>query len=690
MNTSRTILSFLILAALLAPLAAQQAEKPPEKPEAAPSVFDIPSRGELRPRVVERQKLVELEAKMKEAFAAKKWAEAETACRETLELVPHSFEVEYNLACALARQGKADPAMAMLKQAYDDGFTDAAHIASDEDLASLTGRDDFKALVAAATAAGKTVATGLVAQVPPPEKIEPAKPDKADKGEVIVGEKNTLWDARARVFRSYFDLTRPAEPPAICDGLGEAGDLLRQWWKEGTAAGNLGDFYDNHDTEHSNMDYGRFPQLTRIEFSDRAKARGWHHGLQAMFFYNGVVLGNSSTALVNGPIWRSQPRLALTNPRSAAILAAQYFGNHIYFYPEHRDHDPGHNGAGDGYGDVYPMNTPYVVISQGSSGSDVVFMNAVAAALAAFRPEAKEKLRASGMLMPAVQMILRASSKKVKKPEDYLTGVAHPTVFEGGDLDVVRMVKMAHEITADSLPPVARIRVVEEDQPVLGRDYFDIAPREKLLDTPAAIARAAKSTQYWRRMVVTAADSTDPQGGMLKYHWVVLRGDPQRITIKPQNEAGSVAEIRIGYHERRPIAEGSKLESNRVDIGLFVENAKWHSAPAFVTCYFLDNERRVYDEKQRIKVCDYADPEISKNYVDPLVDFPKRWRDEYEYDDAGKLRGWTRLRGDARESFDAEGGLIVDRDDAGAPKAARPVRYIANPRPNETPLLEQE
>ena len=55
------------------------------------------------------------------------------------------------------------------------------------------------------------------------------------------------------------------------------------------------------------------------------------------------------------------------------------------------------------YGDVYPANTPYVITSQGSSGSDQVFLSAVACTLAAFRPETKELLVRTGTLMPTVQ-----------------------------------------------------------------------------------------------------------------------------------------------------------------------------------------------------------------------------------------------------------------------------------------------
>ncbi len=43
----------------------------------------------------------------------------------------------------------------------------------------------------------------------------------------------------------------------------------------------------------------------------------------------------------------------------------------------------------DGYGDLYPTNTPYLIISQGSSGSDQPFMRAIPFTLAASAPRSR-------------------------------------------------------------------------------------------------------------------------------------------------------------------------------------------------------------------------------------------------------------------------------------------------------------
>jgi hypothetical protein len=657
-------------------------EQPPAPPPAAPAaapapppcVFDLPMLKAVH---------VVTEGAVADLFTQGKYAEAAKVLEQAVRRIPQDFNAHYNLACALARLGKSEEAFGHLQKAVELGFRDAKHIEADEDLANLRGDARFAPLVKKAAEPLDARSQGWK------YRVEPAE---AKDGQVLIGEKNTAWDGRLNVFRPLVKIDKDATAARpIAEGYGKAGDLLRQWAKEGTAAGNAGDLYDNHDNGHSRMNFRSFPQLTCIAFSPEAQKRQLHNGLQRFFFYNGVCLGNSSTALTSGPIWRCQGRLAVTQPGVPLLLYLQYVGNHLYLYPVHVDNNPGHNGAGGkGHGDCLPANTPYLILSQGSSGSDIVFLDAVAATLAAFRPEVKRELIASGTLMPTVQMIFRTSNRVVAKPEDYLTGKAHPTAFEGSQVDAEKMVTLAHGITTETLPPMVQIKVLEEDLGAPGRDYFDVAPRERLFDTPCAVARIVKSTKYERRMVLSAEGSKDLRGKPLKYHWVVLRGDESKIHIRTLNAEGSRAELLVGYHERRPIAPGSPRESNRVDIGVFVHNGVYFSAPAFVSLYTLDNEKRVYDPQHRIQMVDYADPAVRDNYVDPLLDFRKDWRDEYHYAGDGKLLGWTRIRGDKREEFTAEGRLVIEKDAAGRPTKTAPVRYVSARGPDGVSRLRQE
>ncbi len=109
-----------------------------------------------------------------------------------------------------------------------------------------------------------------------------------------------------------------------------------------------------------------------------------------------MVIGNASLAIPDKQGWRSLPRLAYASQSSITRLYRSYCRNQIYVYPGHKDYGPGHNGLRDGkpggFGDVFHANTPYLVASQGSSGSDQGFLRAFALTLAALPHETKRVL----------------------------------------------------------------------------------------------------------------------------------------------------------------------------------------------------------------------------------------------------------------------------------------------------------
>ena len=426
----------------------------------------------------------------------------------------------------------------------------------------------------------------------------------ADPGVVSSAQGHSDWSAaeKPKPGTSAAAADGPAAKP-ITTSKGQLGDLLRKWFSDGTAAGNEGDWYDNRDRGHSGLNLAPYPQLRKVEYTeeDLQQRRDWALQRRVLPL---VVFGNSSTSagVTSGG---SNPRVAYSQPMGLMMLYAQYTHNNLYIYPEHQDCGPGHNGS-PGYGDVYPTNTPYLIISQGSSGSDQPFMRAIPYALAAFRPEVKRRLIAAGLLAPTIQMILRRTNSPVANKKDYLTARAHPTVFEGGWVSDLKMAEMAHGILPENIPPMVQLRVVEEDTPVKGRDFFDLNSSERLGDTPAVIARIFRCTAQTRRMVVSAEASMDLNKRPLAFHWVVLRGDASRIRLRPANEAGSVCEIVVPWHERRPVVPGSTLESNRVDIGVFVHNGTYYSAPAFVTVFCLDDEARTYDGDGRVLEVGYG------------------------------------------------------------------------------------
>ncbi|MCK0104632.1 hypothetical protein, partial [Pseudohalocynthiibacter sp. F2068] len=434
-----------------------------------------------------------------------------------------------------------------------------------------------------------------------------------------------------------------------------AHQLLRQLYAIGQAAGNLGDLYDNRDRGHSQLRADRHPQLSRILYDTRFRDVGWDYGLAADLLFNAPVIGNSSTAIKNGRLSRSLPRMALTAPegRGADLIFQNYITGQIHVYPEHRDHDPQK-------GDLFPANTPYYLISQGSSGSDKPFLEALAMILAAFHPDTKARLTETGLLAPTVQMIFRRSQNGVPTHEAYLSGAAHPTVFSKERINLLRMVSLANTLHPDDIPPLVRLRVVDEDRAREGIDYFGEGLSEHLFDTPAAIARVWRSTAYSRSMVVSADTTQDPNGRPLTFRWVLLRGDPSNTRITPLDPDGRSARITLNWQNARPVPGQPDVQSARIDIGVFANNGVHNSAPSFVSVFLPKHERRFYDAGpdggMRISSVDYTNQ--SNIYMDPLI-FPEiPWRDDYLYNGAGRFQGWRRHRGAIATMYDSSGNRV--------------------------------
>ena len=510
-------------------------------------------------------------------------------------------------------------------------------------------------------------------------------PVAVDEGIAVVGAADAVPDPRLgrRLVRIAFPET-PAGPVLDPAATGPAASTLRTLVAEGRAASNHGDLYENRDGGHSLLPAAAHPQLTQVRWDASAEAEGLNYGLAGEALFDAPTLGNSSTALTSGPLWRSLPRSALASGAGARRLFQNYANGQIHVYPEHRDHDPDH-------GDLIPANTPYLVISQGSSGSDQPHLEALAMILAAFRPDTKAALVETGLLAPTVQMVYRRGQDAARTREGYLSGAAHPSVFTAEGLNPARMVALANAIAPDAIPPVVLLDVLKETLPVEGRDFFGAGLDERLFDTPSAIARVWRSSAPERTMVVSAAGSYDPNGRPLRFEWRLLRGDPERVHIEPLDAAGTAARITIGWQAPRPVPARPDIRSARVDIGVFADNGVHLSAPAFVSMLLPAHETRTYetgpDDTERTARIDYAPPEGV--YADPAI-FPRiDWRDDYDYGPDGTRLGWTRTRSDRTETYTPDGARVLTHDAAGAPTEVEPPRYALALGPEGLPHVTE-
>lgn len=429
----------------------------------------------------------------------------------------------------------------------------------------------------------------------------------------------------------------PDAPVVSPEATDNAAVLLRRLAARGQAAGLQGVIYDNRDREHSQLPADLFPALTHLRYGPELQAANVDLGLGGVLLLPLPVLGNSSTAVTDGPAPRSLPRLAMTTDFGPARAFRTYATNHLYVYPEHRDHDDQ---------DLFPANWPYMVISQGSSGSDQAFLRAMVLTLAAFTPETREKLEAEKLIAPTLQMILRRTQKGLYGSDAYLGAAAHPSAFDEAQLSPERMVSFAAAMQPEDIPPMVRLRVLEEDFSVSA----GLAGRsERLFTTPSAIARLWRGPEYEKQIKLSASETKDPNGRPLSFHWVLLRGDPEKVTITPQGEAKERADITIAWHDPYPINTRHARQTSRIDIAVIAWNRVHYSAPAILSVDFPSHQDRSYSPDNtgqiRLSRIDYDAIGRGVQY-DPLLYWSAPWRDEAEHDSGRNLENWRRHMSD--------------------------------------------
>lgn len=389
--------------------------------------------------------------------------------------------------------------------------------------------------------------------------------------------------------------------------------LLNEWFVNGTAAGLKAITYENRDGQHSPLNTALYPSLQVFKATENDKGA-------ATVLRSQPTVGNCSMASAAEQLG-CLPRLYMMDPGGNRFLAQQYLSNNLFIYPEHQDYDIGANGIG-GYGDLLPLNTPSLLISQGSSSSDQPFLQASLSAIAAFPPDTQKLLIEKGFLMPTLQSIFRRSNKMVQTPEDYFTGKAHPPVFDGAQLDEEKMVRIAHEMTPDKIPPLVLLQVIEETQVEADKNYFELAGTYlwQLSNTPISIARILRGNEAEHGMLISMEKTLNSQKGALQIRAAVLQGDPRFVRIESSPDKPF---MRLRVRWQPPVTTTTGIRSHRIDIGIFADNGTTISAPAIISFYMLPNEMHFYDEQGRVSEIHYQTH--NPDFGLPATDKDPRW-----------------------------------------------------------------
>ena len=356
------------------------------------------------------------------------------------------------------------------------------------------------------------------------------------------------------------------EAPICKDGDGNdvpITDCLAALQGEALAAGNVGDFYDNLDGDHTTLNTANHPDVAYLHTAYGTQSIGSVPEHQDP---GDALIGNASLCSTVGSECYGQLRWQISVGR-ANTLSQLYHQNKLFWFPEHTDHDDV---------DRADYMVPFTNNSQGSSGSEMDEVEKFLWTMAALSPDTKAAAITSGTLMPAVNMIFRRT--RVASDTEYLSGKAHANAFDNVPNDWT-MVRWAHLLGPSDVPPVAELSVIEED--------WDMQTGEIGFTTPVSIQRKWKGNiQATRHMVVEAAAMGASAGATLSYHWRVLRGNPDAVRIIQDAPDDSRVQIEIDHHTEETVeVDGVPRLTKLVVVGAFVHDGRSLSAPSFVTSY---------------------------------------------------------------------------------------------------------
>jgi hypothetical protein len=561
----------------------------------------------------------------------------------------------YNLACARALQKRADEAFAALDKAIAAGFSDAKMLREDSDFAAVRGDARF----------AKTL--GRLEKLPP----KPPFPCMVPNASRFVRQNatNTVWNFSQDAFQSVVD---PGETTPTNRYAGPESERINRWAGEGSATPFMPVLYANRNNDAWHPAVEDFPSLLLLDYDPEMVSHEQHAGLPNTFFMQAnargflPVVGSSSLRFINELFSESMPLLCCSENVFLYRNTSLFLANQLFFYSVKEDFAE--------TGDRFFANLPVCIPVAGGTGSEQPFVGAALAALSAMRPAVRERLTADGMLAPALAMLFRASQRSVAKPADYLTARAHPAAFASRNLDVARLVTMAHGLT-EEFPPPTGLQLIREPRVTPFIDFFeDSFQDEGICNSPFCIARIFRGVPFVRTYTLKA---THVEPGC-KLYWALLQGDPARVRLAEDPKDPTVLNVTVAWHPSMPVESpsepGKVIRSSRVDIAAITGRGPFYSVPAMFSVYFIPGETRVYGDDGLIRSIDYTRPQPGCSQI-PVLSQRKNWKDVYSYTPDKVPLGWTRVRGLQSESFSVHGLKVITRDSLGRPLRARRIRY---------------
>lgn len=335
--------------------------------------------------------------------------------------------------------------------------------------------------------------------------------------------------------------------------------------------------------------------------------------------------------------------------------------------------------------DLFPANAPFHLVV-GSDPEDKRLAELAIETVATSMPAyVYTYFRDKKVLAPLTQRILRRCRPDVTNGQDYVSAVAHPTVWRAKDFDLRRIAACAAHLTRDDLPTIVFLQSVYEEyeaSPIRRAtplvDYPD--PREEVsFETPFGIGIVLRAPEFKRKFRFRA--TAWPARPDTEFYWTPLQKGRAGLAAYARNE-----ELRPerGFCE---VTVSWSSVASRADVAVFAAAPDGPPGPpSIISFYRAPNESRAYDGKGRIAKIRYDQAKVAM----PLLYSDKLWTDEYEYDVLGNPIGFTRTKkgGFLQDRFSAEGEFVEETHSNDSPKITRRVRYFPAPEDPSRLLYE--
>jgi hypothetical protein len=334
-------------------------------------------------------------------------------------------------------------------------------------------------------------------------------------------------------------------------------------------------WYENRDGYHAGASgFENIIELTTPDISQRITS--WAINVNETY-KNGIVISNSSTAKSPTETGGSNTRTPDNGWSWWMLIRENWELGTIQFFPEHGDYD----GL-----DWFKINQPYIVTTQGSSGTEIGELGRCREIVSALTPGVRQWLIENKRVGDVVSYLMRSNTRF-----DYLDAVNHRVVIDGWNTTQAD-IDLAKSLTVETLPPRLSLHVVSDSNDVRNANGF---PLTSTIRTPE-LAGFQRLDGTKTRTIEVEVSSDKP----CEIHWIKSQGV---CTITYQSQDKRKATITIPYQCEFPVqTQSGEIVSNRVEVIAVGYDGTHYSSPVFITEYFTPESREFRKKMNEIAV----------------------------------------------------------------------------------------